>query len=283
MTLPLHIVGLVLLAAVLHATWNAVIKAGEDRVLTLALVIGVGAALALPVLPLVPPPAVASWPYLLLSVAIHLGYFFFLLQAYRVGDLSQVYPVARGTAPLLAAAGGAIFAGEALRPVQLAGLVLASLAIASFAFERGRVEAGQLKPFAYGLATALFIGAYTVTDALGVRASGSPLGFIAWLFLISGLPLLAYARVARPGALGPYARAHWRPVLVGGLMCALAYGLVIWALNLGAMAYVSALRETSVVFAVLIGWILLGESVGRRRIAAAILVGLGIAIMQLAG
>ncbi len=282
MTLPLHIVGLVLLAAILHATWNAVIKAGEDRFLTLVLVIGVGAALALPVLPLVLPPAVESWPYLLLSVAIHTGYFFFLLRAYRIGDLSQVYPVARGTAPLLAAAGGAIFADEALRPVQLAGLVLASLAIASFAFERGRVEAGQLKPFAYGFATALFIGSYTVTDALGVRVSGSPLGFIAWLFLISWLPLLAYARVARPGALGPYARAHWKPALAGGLMCALAYGLVIWALSLGAMAHVSALRETSVIFAVLIGWFLLGEPFGRRRIAAAILVGFGIAIMHLA-
>ena len=129
----------------------------------------------------------------------------------------------------------------------------------------------------------LFIGAYTVTDALGVRVSGSPLGFIAWLFLISGLPLLAYARVARPGALGPYARAHWKPALAGGLMCALAYGLVIWALSLGAMASVSALRETSVVFAVLIGWILLGEPFGRRRIGAAMPVGLGIAIMQLAG
>ena len=271
MTLPLHIVGLVLLAAILHATWNAVIKAGEDRVLTMALVIGVGAVLALPLLPFVVAPAAESWPYLLLSVAIHVGYFFFLLQAYRVGDLSQVYPVARGTAPLLVAAGGAMFAGEALRPVQLAGLVLASLAIASFALGPGRAEARQLKPFAYGFATALFIGSYTVTDALGVRASGSPLGFIAWLFLISGLPLLVYARIARPLA------------LAGGLMCALAYGLVIWALSLGAMAYVSALRETSVIFAVLIGWILLGEPLGRRRVAAAILVGFGIAIMHLGG
>ena len=283
MTLPLHIVGLVLLAAVLHAAWNAVVKAGEDRVLTLALVIGVGAVLALPVLPFVAPPAAASWPYLLLSVAIHLGYFFFLLQAYRVGDLSQVYPVARGTVPLLAAAGGAVFAGETLRPAQLAGLVLASLAIASFAFGSGRAETRRLKPVAYGFATALFIGSYTVTDALGVRASGSPLGFIAWLFLISGLPLLAYARLARPGALRPYARAHWKPALVGGVVCAFASGLVIWALSLGAMAYVSALRETSVVFAVLIGWVVLGEPFGGRRVAAAILVALGIAIMHLAG
>lgn len=281
--IPLSVSALVLLAAVLHATWNAVIKAGADRVLTMALVIGVGAVLALPVLPFVTAPAAPSWPYLLLSVAIHIGYFFFLLQAYRVGDLSQVYPVARGTAPLLVAGGGALLAGEALRLGQLAGLVLASLAIASFAFGSGRLEAPSLKPFAYGFATALFIGSYTVTDALGVRASGSPLGFIAWLFLLSGLPLLAYARVARPGALRPYARKHWKPALAGGLVCALAYALVIWALTLGAMVYVSALRETSVVFAVLIGWLLLGEPFGGRRVAAAVLAALGIAILHLAG
>ncbi len=161
--------------------------------------------------------------------------------------------------------------------------MLASLAIASFAFGPGRVAARQLKPFAYGFATALFIGSYTVTDALGVRASASPLGFIAWLFQIGGLPLLAYARLARPSALAPYARVHWKPALAGGLVCALAYGLVIWALSLGAMVYVSALREASVVFAVLIGWILLGEPFGRHRIAAALLVALGIAIMHLAG
>jgi len=283
MTLPPYIVGLVLLAAVLHATWNAVIKAGEDRVLTMALVIGVGAMLVLPVLPFVDPPAPESWPYLLLSLAIHVGYFFFLLQAYRLGDLGQVYPVARGTAPLLAAAGGTIFAGETLQPAQLAGLVLASLAIVSFAFESGRITAQSLKLFGYGLLTALFIGSYTVADALGVRTSGSSLGYIAWLFLFSGLPLLVYARIARPGALAPYARAHWKPVLLGGTVCALAYALVIWALNLGAMAHVSALRETSVVFAVLIGWILLGEPFGRRRAAAAILAALGIAILHLAG
>ena len=283
MPLPLHIVALVLLAAVLHATWNAVIKAGEDRALTLALVIGTGSVLALPVLPFVPVPAAESWFYLLLSFLLHLGYFFFLLQAYKVGDLSHVYPVARGAAPLLVAGGGAVFAGEVLPPAALAGLLLASLAIASFAFERGLATPRQTKPLVFGLVTAVFISSYTVTDALGVRLSGSPLGFIAWLFLISGVPLVGYALIVRPGALGPYARTHWKAVLLGGTICALGYALVIWALSFGPMAYVSALRETSVVFAVLIGWIVLGEPLGGRRVAASVLVVAGIAIMNLVG
>ena len=157
MALPLHIIALVLLAAVLHATWNAVIKAGEDRALTMALVIGTGSVLALPVLPFVPAPAAESWLYLLLSFLLHVGYFFFLLQAYKVGDLSHVYPVARGAAPLLVAGGGAVFAGEVLSPAALAGLLLASLAIASFAFERGLATPRQTKPFVFGLVTAVFI------------------------------------------------------------------------------------------------------------------------------
>ena len=272
-----------LLAAVLHASWNALIKTGEDRALTMVLVIGLGTVLALPVLLIVEAPAAESWIYLFLSVLLHVGYFFFLLQAYRVGDLSHVYPVARGTAPLLVAGGGVVFAGELLEPIELAGLVLASLAIASFAFERGFSVLRRPKPFVFGFITAIFIGIYTVTDALGVRLSGSPLGYIAWLFLFSGLPLIGYALLARPGALGPYIRAHWKTGLLGGTICALAYGLVIWALSLGAMAFVSALRETSVVFAVLIGSVFLGEPLGGRRIAAAIVVVAGIAVMNLAG
>ncbi len=283
MSLPLHITALVLLAAVLHAIWNAVVKTGEDRVLTMALVIGVGSLIALPVLPFTAIPAPVSWLYLLLSLLLHVGYFIFLLQAYKFGDLSYVYPVARGAAPLLVAAGGAVFAGERLAPGAFAGLLLASLAIASFAFERGVATLRRPRPFVLALVTAAFISSYTVTDALGVRASGSPLGFIAWLFLLSGCPLVGYALVARPGALGPYARAHWKLVLIGGTICALAYALVILALTFGAMARVSALRETSVVFAVLIGWIMLGEPFGGRRIVATVLVAAGIAVMSLSG
>lgn len=277
-----HVVALVLLAALLHAGWNALLKAGKDRVLTMTMVIGVGSIIAIPVLPFVAVPAAESWIYLLLSTAIHAGYFFFLIQAYRIGDLSQIYPVARGAAPLMVAAGGAIFAGEVLSWGQLSGLLLASLAIASFALAGGLAGLRNPKPFLYGFGTAVFISSYTITDALGVRASGAPLGFIAWLFLLSVIPLAAYTLVARRGELGPYIRIHWKNGIFAGTICALAYALVIWALTLSDMAFVSALRETSVVFAVVFGSRMLGESFGGRRLAAALLVAAGIAIMQLA-
>jgi drug/metabolite transporter (DMT)-like permease len=248
----------------------------------MAMVIGVGGVGAALVLPFLSPPAPESWIFLFLSVVVHAGYFFFLLQAYRVGDLSHVYPVARGAAPLLVAVGAIVFAGERLPPVALGGLLLASLAIASFAFDGGGPALRNPRPLLYGLATAIFISAYTVIDGLGVRASGSPLGYIAWLFVVDALPLLLYALATRRGDIAPYLRLHWRAGLIGGVLCAGAYGLVIWALGHGAMALVSALRETSVVFAVLIGTRLLGEPFGRRRLVAALVVTAAIAAMHLA-
>ena len=280
--MTLDVTLLVLLAAVLHASWNALLKTGEDRLLTMTMVLGVGSVGALFTLPFLTAPAPASWGYLVLSMVVHAGYFFFLLQAYRVGDLSHVYPLARGAAPLLIAVGAALFADERPSAMALAGLLTASLAIASFAFEGGWSSLRDPRPLLFGLATACFISGYTVVDGLGVRASGNPLGYIAWLFVIDSLPLFFFAVATRRSDLVPYVRRHWRPGLIGGFLCAAAYGLVIWALGQGAMAFVAALRETSVIFAVLIGVRLLGEPFGRRRLFAAFFVAAGIAAMQLA-
>ena len=136
---------------------------------------------------------------------------------------------------------------------------------------------------AFALGTGVLIGAYTVADGLGVRASGSTLGYIAWLFFLDGLVLVIVAAAVRRGAALAYLRAHWRPGLIGGVICALAYGLVIWALNFGAVAQISALRETSVIFGAAIGSLLLRESFGTRRIAAAVCVVLGVALLHLGG
>jgi drug/metabolite transporter (DMT)-like permease len=284
MLLQSHVIVLVLAAAVMHAGWNALIKKGEDRLLTLAFVIGGGAAAAFLALPFVTPPAPESWVYLGLSMVTHVGYFFFLLQAYRVGDLSHVYPIARGAAPLMVAAGAAVFAGETLGPLAVVGLVLASAAIASLAFERGDVIADHdVRPVLYALATGGFIAAYTVIDGLGVRASGNAIGYILWLFFLDGMPMVGYALWVRRGAVLPYFRTYWRQGLGGSVLATLAYGVVIWALGEGAMAAVSALRETSVVFAAVIGSVMLGEPFGRPRVIAAALVAAGIATLHLAG
>jgi drug/metabolite transporter (DMT)-like permease len=279
--MPLHVVALVLLAAAMHAAWNALVKSAEDSVLTMAVVMGVGAAAAALLLPFLPLPAPAAWPFLFFSAVLHIGYFFFLLGAYRIGDLSHVYPVARGAAPLLVAAGGALFANEPPSGSGLLGVLLLSVAISSFAFEPGPRPRGSLRPFVFAFATATFIGAYTLTDGFGVRRSGHAFAYVLWVLLIDGIPLSLYVLATRPGRIQPYLRSYWKASLVGGLMCATGYGLAIWALSVAPMAYVSALRETGVAFAALIGSLALREPFGARRLLAALLVVIGVFVMNL--
>ncbi len=275
------LVVLVLTAALLHASWNAMIKSGSDRLLSMTLIIGFGSVAAGAALPLVNVPAPESWIFLLISALVHTGYFFFLVRAYQAGDLSHIYPVARGSAPLLVAIGAALLAGEIPTIGEIAGLALASLGIAAFALERGNGK-WDGRPFLMALCVAVFIGVYTVTDGLGVRLSGDPMAFILWLFFISGLPLIAYSLVFRRRDFMPYLGSHWlRTGVLGGTICAVAYGIVIWALARAPMAHVSAMRETSVVFAAIIGAVFLGESFGFRRVLAALTVAAGITAMRL--
>ena len=284
MPLESHLIVLVLVAAVLHAGWNALIKTGRDRLLGMAVMQGAGSVVVAPLVFVVAAPAVESWPYLGASVVLHLGYFFFLLQAYRVGDLSHVYPLARGSAPLMVAAGAAVFAGEGLNPLALGGLVLASAGITSLIFGGGGGDSPRdWRPFLFAMGTAFFIAVYTVVDGLGVRLSESPLGYIVWLMFLYSFGLVLYTLRRRPGEIGPYIKAHGKSCFAGGVMSVLAYGLVIWALNSGPMANVSALRETSVIFAALLGTRMLGESFGARRLIAAVVVVAGIVIMNLGG
>ncbi len=275
------VVLLILAAAVMHAVWNAFLKIGEDRLMTIAMVIAVGALFAPALIANAPPPAPESWPYLALSSAIHTVYFLLLLGAYRFSDLSVAYPLARGSAPLMVAAGSAAFAGEALHPVALAGVATVSLGIASLAF--GQRIADGWRTLGYPFATGAAIAAYTVSDGIGVRLAGSALGFIGWLFVISAIPIAAIALGRRRRAALVFLREHWRPGLIGGVLAFSAYGIVIWALTMGAMAQVSALRETSVVIGALIGTRLLGEPGARRRIWSAATVAVGIVLLNLPG
>ena len=273
----------VLLAALLHAVWNALVKSGGDRLLVLAAVNGSSALAAVVLVSVASLPAAPAWPWLLLSAVLHLGYYFFLIQAYNVGDLAHVYPLARGTAPLLVTGGAALLAGEVLDTGAVLGVALASAGIVSLAFEGGPPWRRDARALRFALATSCFIAGYTVVDGIGVRASGSPLGYIGWLFLIDGIPLTVYAVLKRPGMVRPFLRRErWR-CLGGGLASMTAYGLVIWAMSLGAMGMVSALRETSVLFAVLIGVLVLGERLTPHRVIAAVTVCAGVASMHLGG
>jgi drug/metabolite transporter (DMT)-like permease len=270
---------LVLAAALLHASWNALVKAGGDPFVRLAVVNAVGGLCAVPLLFLVSPPAPDSWPYLIGSVIVHHAYYLALAYGYRFGDLSHVYPIARGIAPPLVAFAAWVFAGESLGLLGLLAILIISGGIVSLAFtDDGRL--GALKPLALGLTTGVTIAGYTLFDGLGGRAAGDVLSYIAWLFVIDAVPFSVVVAWRYRARLGPALAECWRPASLGGALSVVAYGLVIWAMSLSPMAAVSALRETSVIVAALIGTRVLREPFGTRRVFAASLVAAGVVLLQ---
>jgi drug/metabolite transporter (DMT)-like permease len=278
MPLQVQITLLVLLSAFLHAVWNAVVKVRADRTLTLGLVSLLAALVSLAMLPFVAFPPPQAWKWILAAVAGHLGFKIFLLSAYRTGDFSQVYPLARGSAPLLVALGS----GEFLGAGQRWGVALISAGIFSLTFDKGIPRGRHLPPVLYALITGAFIAGYTVADGNGVRLVGSTFGYAPWLFVIDGTLFAGGVLYLRRGTL----RTHFGPQLLtplaAGAISLVGYFIIIWAVSRGAMAPVAALRETGVIFAALIGTLLLKEPFGLRRIAAAASVVAGIAAMSLA-
>lgn len=283
MALQPELVFLVLLAAIAHAGWNAVVKSSGARNRTFAVMLLTGGAVGLAGALLLPLPAPGAWVYLVISAVVHYAYYGFLLLAYRYGDLSHVYPLARGSAPLTVALGAWLFADEVLSPAGIAGLALASFGLMSLAFENGLPRGHAGRPVFYALGTGLLIAGYTVVDGLGVRASQEPLSYIVWLNLLESLPVLLWLVVRRTDGFARFSGVWWRHGLVGGLLATAAYGFVIYAMSAGGMAHVSALRETSTLFAALIGTLVLGERGGGpvRRIAAAAMVAAGIVMLQM--
>jgi drug/metabolite transporter (DMT)-like permease len=276
------VLAVVLAAAVMHAAWNALVKQASERLLSFAVVVGAGAVAYLPVALIVDPPARASWPFIAGSCTIHLGYYACLLLGYRYGDLGQVYPIARGTGPLIVALLSAAVVGEQLGTLPALGVACISLGIASLAWQDGTRNADTSRAIAFALLTGVFIACYTLSDGLGVRQSQSRLGYIAWLHVFSGLPFASVVLVRERRKLRAFWRSQGPRAVVGGLVAALAYSLVIWAMSKTELAYVSALREVSVVVAAAIGTLRLGEPFGRRRMIASAVVASGIVLMSLA-
>ncbi|MFQ5995015.1 MAG: EamA family transporter [Acidiferrobacterales bacterium] len=281
--MELHLTLLVLLAALMHAVWNTFIKVSDDPLVELALVNLASAVIAACAIPWVGVPDPASWPYMFASIVIHSAYYYLLLQAYCVGDLSQVYPLARGVSPLVVALFSGVVAGEVLTTGQVAGVLIVSISITSLAWNGRWLQPHETKPIVLAVATGFVIGAYTLSDGTGARLSNNALAYIAWLFTLDCLPLLTVAAIRRRRSLGQVFRNQWRTGIFGGILAIGAYGLVIWALSLGAMAPVAALRETSVVIAAVIGTVFLRERFGRRRMLAAVGVAVGVITLRIAG
>ncbi len=275
------IIGLILFSAVIHASWNALVKSDSDRLVTFAVVMGTGSVIGLLFAPFVEIPRAEAWPWLLASVAIHGFYYYFLLQAYAHGDLSFVYPIARGLGPLLVAVFSGTLLSEHLTFRDAIGVVLVSVGIAAVAFGHGLPRGLDIRAAIFAVLTGLTIAGYTVVDGTGARVSGDPLAYIVWLNICEGPWVMVVALFQRRGRVVSHLRLHWWRGAVGGIIATVGYGIAIWALSLGAMAHVAAIRETSVLFATLIGTFLLGETFGRRRIFAAGLVVAGLLTMNL--
>ena len=278
--MSLDIVALVLLAAVLHAGWNALVKVSGDRFVVVAFMAFVGCVVSLFCLPFVETPDPASWPFLALTILLHTGYHFFLSIAYDNGDLGQVYPIARGSAPILVTLGAIVFAGEVLDPIPMIGVVCLAVGVMALAFDKGNGLTAPPKAVMFALATALFIASYTVVDGLGARQAGSVLGYAVWLTIGDGLLTMFIALIWKRGAVSRTVRANLASGCLGGVMQIGAYWIVIWALAIAPMGMVSALRETSVLFAALISTFLLKEGFGVWRFVSASLVTFGLILTR---
>lgn len=273
----------VLFSALLHASWNAVVRFRADRLATITLLAAFAMLFAAPLAVVVSPPPPQAWPWLAASVVLHVGYNLFLATAYAHGELSKVYPIARGTAPLLTLVISLTIIGEPLAASTAVGVVVLGAGILALAFDQGLIglrDGGRSVLFA--IATSVFIAGYTIADGMGARASGDPHGFTVWLFLLNGIPLLLYALWIRGvEATGLMIAENWRAGLVAGLLSLAAYWIVIWAMTVAPIPLVAALRETSVVFAVIIGAMFLGERFSLARMASTLTVLVGLAILRL--
>lgn len=276
MTLTWGVVAAVLFGALLHAGWNAMVKSSADKALDTAVIHLMGSMLSLPLVLLVGLPPVAAWPYIGASVVIHIGYYIALVGAYRHGDLGLTYPLMRGVGPMLVALSAASTVGETLSPLAWAGVVGVSAGVLVLGLSRHALE--RPKAVGFALTNAVVIAVYTVVDALGARAAvaqgGSALQYVALLFVLDGWPFAVLVLWRRGYAVAwPYARGRAPLALVGAAASLGSYGIALWAMTRAPVALVAALRETSVLFAALLGsWFLKEAFTMRRAVGTAVIV-----------
>ena len=272
------ILGAVLFAALLHAVWNALIKVSGDRLVVMSVTTATSALLVVPLLLILPPPAPESWPYLGMSALIHSSYMLLLIRAYSHGDFAQVYPLSRGSAPLLTALLGFVLLGEAMTERELLGLLLIVAGILGLGLER---SAGKLSlsrgALIYSLLTGLSIAAYSLIDGTGARLSGNSTSFTVWMFFLDGflLPLVAFRR--RSGAvLITTIKSVWKSGLAVAILSTIGCWIIIWAFTQERIAPVAVLRETSVLFAMMISVFVIREGFSLLRVGIVVLILAGI-------
>jgi drug/metabolite transporter (DMT)-like permease len=274
--------GAVLVAAACHASWNALIKIRLDPFLAIVLISALAGIVAVPLLFFVPVPPLAAWPWLIASVITHVGYYIGLSSAYRLGDMGQIYPIARGTAPLMTAAGGALLLGENFSLLGWAGIIGLTSGVFLLSL-RGSDDLAHLNRRAVGFAlfTAVTICCYSLVDGIGARTAGNAHAYALWLFVIDGAFITGIAIAWRGTGSIPEMARYWKSGLIGGVLSLIAYWIAIWAMTVAPIAMVAALRETSVLFGAAIAVVFLKERLRVTRIFAAVLIVCGIALIRL--
>jgi len=270
----------VIAAAMLHAVWNALVKGGADKALSMSAVIvfqGVFGALALP---FAATPDWACWPWLLAGIAIHLGYQVLLMNSYRIGDLTQVYPIARGTAPMLVALISVTALGVTLSGAEVLAVALIGLGIVSLGLVRQRDGLRNGRAAALAFMTGCTIASYSLVDGMGARVAGTALGFYGWLAVGNGIAFVAVALAVRPRVIRDLPRAGHMLFLGGGASFT-AYALVMYAFTQAPIALVTALRETSIIFALMIGVFFLRERLDLGKVVATMMTICGAALLRL--
>jgi len=272
---PVEIMAAVLFGALLHAVWNALIRAASDKFLNTILVVGGAGVWTACWLPFAPSPAVESWPYLTVSVFIHVAYFSFVALSYRNADLSFVYPIMRGSAPALSAVVVAALVHELPSSSGWMGILLVSLGIMILSGDSWRSGSLRFSPTVLALTNAGVIVSYTIVDGVGARLSQHPVSYTGWMFFLTAIPLLAVSFVKQGEKTAKHLRVNWGKGLVGGACTLGSYGLALWAMTQAPIALVAALRETSVIFGTVIAVVFLKERVSPLRYLSILVVTAG--------
>jgi drug/metabolite transporter (DMT)-like permease len=271
----------VLTAALLHASWNYLVKSTEDKHLSMCAVVLGHSPFAIAALIFAPLPSIESVPYIFAGAALHVGYQLFLLASYRIGDLSHVYPLARGVAPLIVAGVSVTLLGLHLSWLELTAVIIIGTGIMSLALVRRSDGLRNGRAAFLAIITGGFIASYSLVDGLGAREAGTALGFYGWLSLINAVIFAAIMRAVRPGIVRRVVCKDWRLALAGGGASFLAYAMVTWAFTVAPIPLVTALRETSIVFALLIGVVVLNERLDPMKIIATMCTLLGIGLLRI--
>ncbi len=270
----------VLAAACMHAGWNALVKLRLEPILTMALITAAAGLIALPALVWLGLPPLAAWPWLFGSIVLHLGYYVALTEAYGQGDMGQVYPIARGSAPLLTTLASLIALGEPVAPLAAGGIAILCLGVGLMAFGSRSRRLGP-RALAFAGLTALMICGYTLVDGIGARVAGDAHAYAAALFVVDGIPLAAFVLWRRGMGVLRQIRGVALPGLLGGLFSLGSYWIAIWAMTVAPIPLVAALRETSVLVAALISVTILKEPLLAGRAVAALVILVGIAALRL--